>query len=133
VYLYSLSTHVDHEAWLVDSSASFHMTCHGEWFCGYERYDGGDVFLGDESTSKIIGQGNFKLKLMDGSIITLPGVLHILGLSKKLTYVRKMSNLGIQIVFEKETLRMVRGEMVFLRGFWIGTLYKILGSTISDG
>jgi hypothetical protein len=55
MYLASSSTHVDHEAWLVDSGASFHMTPHREWFCEYERYDGGDVFLGDESTTKIIG------------------------------------------------------------------------------
>jgi len=119
VYLDSLSTHVYHEAWFIDSSASFHMTCHDEWFCGYERYDGGGVFLGDESTTKIIGRGNFKLKIMDGRIRPLLGVLHILVLAKILIYVRKMSDLGIKIVFEKETLRLVRGEMVFFRGFWI--------------
>jgi hypothetical protein len=28
---------------------------------------------------------------------------------------------------------MVQGEMVLLRGVWIGTLYKKLGSTINDG
>jgi hypothetical protein len=33
VYLVSSSTHVDHEAWLVESSASFHMTPHMVWFC----------------------------------------------------------------------------------------------------
>jgi hypothetical protein len=55
VYLTSSSTHVDHEAWLVDSTASFHMNPHREWFCEYERYDGGDVFLGNDSTTKIIG------------------------------------------------------------------------------
>jgi hypothetical protein len=47
------------------------MTLHREWFFEYERYDGGDVFLGDESMSKIIGQGKFNLNLMDGRIITL--------------------------------------------------------------
>jgi hypothetical protein len=55
VYLASSSTHADHEARLVDSRASFHMTPHMEWFCKYERYDGGNVFLGDDSTTKIIG------------------------------------------------------------------------------
>jgi hypothetical protein len=55
VYLASLSTHEDHEAWLVEYGASFHMTPHGKWFCEYERYDGGNVFLGDDSTTKIIG------------------------------------------------------------------------------
>jgi hypothetical protein len=34
----SSSTHVDNEAWMVDSGASFHMTPHREWFYEYERY-----------------------------------------------------------------------------------------------
>ena len=51
VYLDSSSTHADHEAWLVDLGAYFHMTPHKEWFCEYERYDGGNVFLGDDSTT----------------------------------------------------------------------------------
>jgi len=46
MYLSSSSTHVDHEACLIDSSASFHFTPHREWFCKYAKYDGGDVFLG---------------------------------------------------------------------------------------
>jgi len=48
VYLASSSTHVDHEAWLIDSGASFHFTPHREWFYEYEKYDGGDFFLGDD-------------------------------------------------------------------------------------
>jgi hypothetical protein len=56
MYLASSSTHSNHEAWLVDSGASFHMTPHWEWFYEYEMYDGGDVFLLDnDSTTKIIG------------------------------------------------------------------------------
>jgi hypothetical protein len=55
VYLASSSTHANHEAWLVESGASFHMNPHREWLCEYERYDGGNVFLGDDSTTRIIG------------------------------------------------------------------------------
>jgi hypothetical protein len=54
VYLASSSTHENHEACLVDSGASFHMNAHREWLSEYERYDGDDVFLHDESTTKII-------------------------------------------------------------------------------
>jgi hypothetical protein len=50
VYLCSSIIHVDHETWLVESGASFHMNPHREWFFEYERYNGGD-----ESTTKIIG------------------------------------------------------------------------------
>jgi hypothetical protein len=52
---------------------------------------------------------------MDGRIRTLPGVLHIPGLAINLICVRKMENERIQIVFEKETCRMVRGAMVLLK------------------
>jgi hypothetical protein len=99
VYLYSSSTHVDHEAWLIDSGASFHMTPHKEWFCKYERYDGGYVFLGDGSIAKIIGRGKFKLDLMNRRIITLHGVLHIPGLDKKLISIRKMDDAWVKTVF----------------------------------
>jgi hypothetical protein len=53
--LVSSSTHANHEAWFVDLGASFHMTPHNEFFCRYERYDGGDVFIGDELITKIVG------------------------------------------------------------------------------
>ena len=90
----SFSTHVDNEAWLVESGASFHKTPHKEWFCEYKRYDGGNVFLGDESTTRIIGRGKFKLRLIDGRIRTLPGVLHIPGMARNLIYVSKMEDVN---------------------------------------
>ena len=52
----SSRTHVEHEEWLVNSGASFHMNPHREWFCEYERYDGGNVFVGDKLKTRIIGQ-----------------------------------------------------------------------------
>eukprot|EP00253_Pinus_taeda_P013395 PITA_13395 len=104
VYLASSSTHVDHEAWLIDSGASFHFTPHREWFCEYEKYNGGDVFLGDNQKARIIGCGKVKLKLQ-----------------------------GVKTVFEKDTCKMVRGALVLMRGVQIGTLYKLQGSTVIDG
>jgi hypothetical protein len=89
VYLASSRTHVGHEACLVDLRTSFHMTPHREWFGEYERYDGDDVFLGEDSTTKIIGRGRGKFNLMDKRIRTHPSFLHIPGLDKKLIFVRK--------------------------------------------
>jgi hypothetical protein len=131
-YLASSSTHVDNEAWLIDSGASFHMTSHMEWFCEYEKYDGGNVFLGNDSTTKIIGRGRVKLRLIDGRIRTLPGVLHIPGMDRNLISVSEMEDAGVKTIFEKGTCRMVRGEMVLMKGVRFGTLYKLLEITISD-
>jgi hypothetical protein len=107
VYLASTSTHVDHGVWLINSGASYHMTPHREWFSEYEKYDGGDVFLGDDSTTKILGHGRVKLLLNNGRIRTLPGVLHIPKLARSLISVSKLSDAGVKIVFEKNTCKMV--------------------------
>eukprot|EP00253_Pinus_taeda_P021695 PITA_21695 len=92
VYLASSSTHVDHEAWLIDSGASFHFTPHREWFCEYEKYDGGVVFLGDDRKARIIGRGKVKLKLQGGRVRTLPGVLPIPALARNLISVSKLDD-----------------------------------------
>ena len=65
-----------------------------EWFCEYEKYNEGDIYLGNAYT-RIIGHGRAKLLLKYGRIITLPGVLDILDLSKTLTFVGKMGDLGL--------------------------------------
>lgn len=54
MHLTSTSSHSDRDAWLIHSSVSFHMTTNKEWFCEYENLNGGDVFTGEESTTKII-------------------------------------------------------------------------------
>ena len=84
VYFDSSSTHVDHEAWLIDSSASFHFTAHREWFYEYEKYDGGDVFLGDDRKARIISRGKVNLKLQGGRVRILLSVLHISALDRNL-------------------------------------------------
>ena len=88
----SSTTHVDHEAWLIDLGASFHFTHHREWFYEYDKYDGGDVFLGDERKARIIGHRKFKLKLQGGRIRKLPGALHIAALAKNLIFVSKLDD-----------------------------------------
>eukprot|EP00253_Pinus_taeda_P030595 PITA_30595 len=133
VYLASSSTHVDHEAWLIDSGASFHFTPNREWFCEYEKYDGYDVFLGDDRKARIIGRGKLKLKLQGGRVRTLPGVLHIPAFARNLISVSKLDDAGVKTVFEKDTCKMVRGALVLMRGVRIGTLYKLKGSTVIDG
>jgi hypothetical protein len=103
VYLASISTHVDLDVWLIDSGASYHMTPHREWFSEYEKYDGGDIFLGDDLTTNILGHGRVKLLLKYGRIRTLPGVLYIPKLARSLISISKMYDAGVDTVFGKNT------------------------------
>jgi len=129
----SSSTPVDHEAWLIDSGASFHFTPYREWFYEYDKYDGGDIFLGDDRKARIVGHGKFKLKLQGGRVRTLLGVLHIPALARNLIFVSKLDDVGVKIVFKKDTCKMVWGALVLMQGVHIGTLYKLQGRTIIDG
>jgi len=126
VYLDSSSTYVDHETCLIDSGASFHFTPHREWFYEYEKYDRGDIFLGDDRKAIIVGYGKVKLKLQGGRVRTLLGVLHIPALSRNMISVSKLDDEGVKTAFEKDTCKMVRGALVLMRGFRIGTLYKLM-------
>eukprot|EP00253_Pinus_taeda_P031374 PITA_31374 len=114
------------------NGASFHFTPHREWFCEYEKYDGGDVFFGDDRKARIVGHRKVKLKLQGGRVITISGVLHP-ALARNLISVSKLDDASVKTVFEKDTLKMVRGALVLMWGVRIGTLYKLQGSTIVDG
>jgi hypothetical protein len=74
------------------------VTPNRELLCEYERYDGGNVFLGDDLTTRIIGIGKVKLRLIYRRIKTLPGVLHILGLARNFISVSRMDDAGVKIV-----------------------------------
>ena len=54
VYLASTGNPSEHDTWLIDSGASCHMTPHREWLCEYEKYNGEDMYLGDDSLASII-------------------------------------------------------------------------------
>ena len=120
------------DIWLIELGVSCHITPHREWFHEYEKYNGGYVYLGDDSPASIIGRGRVKLKLKDGRIRTLPGVLSIPNLARNLISIGKMDVASAKTVCGDGGCKMVRGSMVLMRGFWYGNLYKLLGKTIID-
>jgi hypothetical protein len=58
-------------------------------------------------------------------------VQHIPGLGRNLITVIKMSDDGVQILFQKDTCKMVRGVMVLMKGVCIITLYNMIGNVKS--
>ena len=101
---------------MIESGASFHFSHHREWFYEYDKYDGGDVFLGDERKARIIEREKVKLKLQVGRIRTLQVVLHIPALAINLIYVRKMDDAGVKIVLDKDKCKMVQGALILMWG-----------------
>ncbi|KAK8926133.1 hypothetical protein KSP39_PZI018401 [Platanthera zijinensis] len=100
------------------------------WFCEYERFEGGDVMLGDDTAVQIIGRGKVMLKMADGTMKTLPGVMHIPGMSRNLISVGSMADAGVCFSCDMHSCRMTRGAMVIAKGVRHGTLYKLLAGTV---
>ena len=86
----------------------------------------------DYSPANMIGHGRVKMKLKDGRIGTLPGVLHIPNLARNLISVRNMDVAGVKTMCGDGGCKMIRGSMLSMRGVWYGILYKLLGKTIID-
>jgi hypothetical protein len=80
-----------------------------------------------------MGPGRVKLLLKDGRIRTLLEVLHIPDLSRSLICVSKLDAASVDTLLGKGNCKMVQGAMVLMRGVRCGTLYKLLGSTYTDG
>ena len=53
------------------------MTSHRDWFSKYEEFDGGKVYLGDNSHLNIVGRGRVKIKFLDGRVKGIDGVFYI--------------------------------------------------------
>ena len=75
-----MATHAGNDAWLIDLGASFHMNSNKDWFSEYEEFNGGKVYLGDDSPLNIVGQGKVRIKFPNGRIKRISGVLQILDL-----------------------------------------------------
>ena len=66
------------------------------------------MYFGDDSPASIIGRGRVKLKLKDGKIKTLPGVLHILNLARNLISVGKIDVADVENVCGDGGCKLVR-------------------------
>lgn len=87
--------HALQDMWLIDSGASFHMTLHRDWFSTYESFDGGKVYLGDDSNLNIVEYGRVKIIFLGGRVKVISGVLHIPSLAHNLLSISKLTDAGV--------------------------------------
>jgi len=64
--------------WVIDSRCSKHISSNRKIFFSYISVQRGEVFIGNSSTSKVIGEGTIQFWSDDGCITTFPSVRHVL-------------------------------------------------------
>ena len=62
---------------VIDSSASFHVTSHSDFFTSYRTGDFGNVRMGNSCVSKIVGIGDICLETIIRNKLVLKDVRHV--------------------------------------------------------
>ena len=102
-----------------------------KWFSTYQSLDGGTVLMGNDHACKTVGLGTIRVKMHDGTIITLKDVRHIPDLRKNLISLGLLEKNGCKIVLENGVLKVVRGSFVVMKGIRHDNLYPLLGTTVT--
>ena len=132
----SVSTTQFTDAWILDSGCSYHIMPNREWFTTYRSANSGSVYLGDDRCCNIVGIGDVRIRMYDGTVRTLCDVRHIPDLTKNLISLGTLHKNGFipKADEDRETIRIVRGALTVMKGkITAGNIYKLLGSTVVGG
>ncbi|KAK0601704.1 hypothetical protein LWI29_026705 [Acer saccharum] len=109
------------------------MTSQREWFHKYEPVSRGSVFMGNDHALEIAGIGIIKIKMHDGTILTIQEVRHVKGMKKNLLSLGQVDDLGCKTQIENGILKIVRGVLVVMKAEKItSNLYMFKGETLQE-
>ena len=110
-------------SWVIDSSASFHITSKRDLFTSYTPSDLGSVKMTYEGVARCIGVGQVCLEMSNDSKLILKHVKHVLGIRLNLFSVDKLCYENYNNSFLGDSWKLIKGSMVVGRGTKHSTLY----------
>jgi len=98
-----LQTNSDYDStWYIDTGATQHMAYDRNIFTSYKSWDKGNVvFLGDNFSHDICGEGEVKITLKNGEEKTIPEVLYVPDLKKNLFSIKQFDRVGGTLIIKK--------------------------------
>lgn len=118
-------------SWVLDSTCSFHICSHREWFSDYSHVHNGDVIIGDESPLEISGIGSIQIKVHDGTFKTLTNVRYVPKMKRNLISLGTLEAMGFKFSADNGVLKVSQGNRVVLKAERFNNLYYLQGSTIT--
>ena len=125
----SVSTSLVGDAWILDSSYSYHICPNRDWFTSYQTINGGSVLMRNNTSCKIAGIGTVKIKSYDGTMKTLSNVPYIPGSKKNLISLGIFAK-GYKCSTKGGVLKVSKGDLVVIKGRLVNDLYLLQGSTV---
>uniref|UniRef100_A0A2N9IN85 Integrase catalytic domain-containing protein n=1 Tax=Fagus sylvatica TaxID=28930 RepID=A0A2N9IN85_FAGSY len=106
------------------------MTPRRDWFTTYQPINGGLVYMGNNTTYKVVGIGTVRIKMYDGIVRTMTDVRHMPDLAKNLLSLSTFDSQGYSYSDGGGVLRIGKGALIFIKGILVNGLYLLQGSTI---
>ncbi|CAN1285750.1 Retrovirus-related Pol polyprotein from transposon TNT 1-94, partial [Linum perenne] len=126
----TVSLSVSHpDEWILDSACSHHMCPDKGMFSELEEFEGRVVYMGNNTTCTVKGNGSVKLKMFDGIVRTLTDVRYVPGLKKHLISLGALEDKGFRITMESGQLKVTQGALVVMKGTRRANLYFLKRST----
>ncbi|GKD16972.1 retrovirus-related pol polyprotein from transposon TNT 1-94 [Tanacetum coccineum] len=129
VYL-AIDTEKFRDELIVDSGCTFHMIPHRIWFTTYESFNGGNVYMGNDSICLVIGKGNIQVKMHDDVVRTITGVRHVPDLNRNLISLSTLEANGCKYSGEGGVMKIFKGALVLMKAIQSGGLYVLQGTVV---
>nr|XP_009782342.1 PREDICTED: uncharacterized protein LOC104231104 [Nicotiana sylvestris] len=114
--------------WVIDSGATRHICANREAFFSYTPVedDREEVYLGDSSTTKVLGKGKVLLKLISGKTLALVDVLHVPTIRENLISVSLLGRARVKVSFESDKIIMTKNNVFVGKGYQWKCIYFCL-------
>ncbi|GJS94799.1 retrotransposon protein, putative, ty1-copia subclass [Tanacetum coccineum] len=97
--------------WIMDSGGSFHMTPRRDFLFEFKEFNGGTILLGDNRACAIMGIGNVRVQMKDGSSFVLENVRYIPDLKRNLISLGTLDREGYTVKLQNGRVKAKSGEV----------------------
>ena len=118
--------------WVIDSSASFHVPSHSDFFTSYKNGDFGNVRMGNSGVSKIVGIGDVCIETSIGNKLVPKDVRHVPDIRRNLISTGRLDDEGFTNSFGESKWKLTKGSLVVAKGKKQNTLY-VMESKLHKG
>ncbi|CAH9075454.1 unnamed protein product [Cuscuta epithymum] len=113
----------DDSSWVVDSGATCHVTSQRDFYSSYTPGNFGNVRMGNNGLSKIVGIGDICLKFDTGIELVLHNVKHVPDMRLNLISAGLLDDDGYSNNFGNGIWKLTRGSLIVARGKRCSKLY----------
>jgi hypothetical protein len=117
---------VNASGWWINTGATRHICGEKNLFKTYEKVgDEIELYLGNSTTTKVVGKGTVELKFTSGKVVTLIDVFYALEIRKNLVSGGLLFKHGYKLVFESDKFVLTKNSTFVGKGYAENRMFKV--------